>query len=246
VFAAILIEHAAHGPMTSSMRDGVRAPLATAGYCLGCSHPLKGVSEPVCPECGSRFDPSDSRTVGESPFPLRRSIARLAKAIGFVCGLVLVLEILLSAWGGSDLLVWLIALSIAPVMLVGLVLSLIPALFLTWRWRIVGVATPLVLASVLFTDWPFRTLFEAHRARFDAAVAAIEASGALPNGGLQIGPYPILSVQRTPDGNLGFQVSGGSGGGVFLVHPSPSGTFLWWNTNWYEDLGGGWWRVYQD
>jgi len=229
------------------MRDGDRSLSAAAGYCLGCSHPLRGVTEAVCPECGRGFDPSDPRTTGESPFPLRRAVARLAKAIVVFSVLMLGVEILLSAWGGSDAFVWMIAFAIAPVLLAGFVLALVPALFLSWPWRTASIATPLVLVSVLFTDWPFRVVFEAHRGAFDAAVAQIESSGgALPNGGLQIGLYPIRSVQRTPDGNLGFQVSGGSGGGVFLVHPSLDSTLLWWNTNWTQELGGGWWRVYQD
>lgn len=230
------------------MRNGDRTFPAASGYCLGCSHPLKGVTEPVCPECGRGFDPSDPRTFGESPFPLRRAVARLAKAIIVLSMAMLGVEILLSAWGGSDLLlVFLVAIAMAPVMLAGFVLSLIPALPLSRRWRAAGIAAPLVLASVPLTSWPFRLVFNTYRGAFDAAVAQIESSGgALPNGGLQIGPYPILSVKRTPDGNLGFQVSGGRGGGVFFVYPSPNSRFLWWNTNWEQDLGGGWWRVYQD
>ena len=230
------------------MRDGDRTFLETSGYCLGCGHPLKSVTEPVCPECGRGFDPSEPRTFGKSPFPLRRAVARLAKAIVVVSVVMLGVEILLSALTGSDLLFdFLVAIAIAPVMLVGFVLALVPALPLSWRWRAAGIAAPFVLASVPLTSWPFRVVFETYRGAFDAAVAQIESSGgALPNGGLQIGPYPILSVQRTSDGNLGFQVSGDRGGGVFFVHPSPKSAFLWWNTNWEQDLGGGWWRVYQD
>lgn len=229
------------------MRDGDPTFPAASGYCLGCSYPLKSVTEPVCPECGRCFDPSDPRTFGESPFPLRRAVTRLAKAVTVVGVLMLGVEVLLSARGGSELLVlWLLALSITPVMLAGIVLALVPALFLSWRWRMAGLAAPLVLASVLITEWPFRLLFEVHRTSFDAAVSQIEASGALPNVGLQVGIYTVLSVQRTSDGNLGLQLSGGSGGGVFLVHPAPNSRFLWDNINWTRDLGGGWWRVEAD
>lgn len=229
------------------MRDGDATIPAASGYCLGCSHPLKFVTEPACPECGRGFDPSDPRTFGESPFPMRRAVARLAKALIVVGVLMLGVEVLLSAWGVSELLVlWLLALSITPVMLAGFVLALVPALFLSRRWRTAGLAAPLVLASVLITDWPFRLLFEVHRASFDAAVSQIEASGALPNGGLQVGVYSVLSVKRTSAGNLGLQLSGGSGGGVFLVHPAPNSRFLWDNIHVPRDLGGGWWRVEQD
>lgn len=230
------------------MRNGDRTFPAASGYCLGCSHPLKGVTEPVCPECGRGFDPSDPRTFGESPFPLRRAVARLAKAIIVLSMAMLGVEILLSAWGGSDLLlVFLVAIAMAPVMLAGFVLSLIPALPLSRRWRAAGIAAPLVLASVPLTSWPFRLVFEAHRPALDALVAEVEASGgALPNGGLQVGLYPILAMKRSPDGNLGLQLSGGPGGGVFLVRRAPNSTLRWWNTNWEHDLGGGWWRLYQD
>lgn len=232
--------------MMTRMPEVGRSAPATPRYCLGCSHSLEGLTEPVCPECGRRFDPCDARTTGECPFPRRRSATQLARALVLLGGLALAVEILLSAWGGSHILPWLIGLSIAPVMIAGFVLALVPALLWSWRWRLVGIATPLLLAGVLFTDWPFRMLFEAHRTRFDAAVAEIETGGAPPDGSVQVGLYPILAVKRTPGGNLGFQLSGHAGGGVFLVHRSPNGRDLWVNTDLAKDLGGGWWWVHAD
>lgn len=233
--------------MTASMSDRAAASSGSTRYCLGCNHPLRGVTEPVCPECGRGFDPHDPRTTGETPFPMRRVLGRLAKGLAMFGIAATAIVVLLAAWGGSDLFVWLIAFALAPLLLGGMILALIPPVMLSRRWRMACIAVPLIVASVAFTDWPFRLVFELHRAQFDAAVAAIEANGGtLPTGPMQIGLYPILAVKETPGGNLGFQISGGAGGGVFLVHPSPTGTFLWWNTNWEWDLGGGWWRVEQD
>jgi len=67
--------------MNSTTADVDRSIPERRGYCLGCNHPLKGVTEAVCHEFGRRFDPADLRSVGEMPFPMRRVLARLARAL---------------------------------------------------------------------------------------------------------------------------------------------------------------------
>lgn len=229
------------------MLDVSRPLLADTRYCLDCSQSLRGVTEAVCPECGRRFDPLDPTTTGDVPFPMRRVLGRLAKGLAMFGIAATAIVVLLAAWGGSVLLVWLIAFALAPLLLGGLILALIPAILLSRRWRLACIVVPLIVASVVFTDWPFRLVFELHRARFDAAVAAIEAGGGTPpTGPMQIGLYRILAVQKAQSGDLGFKINGRRGGGVFLVHPAFTGTAPWFNTNWERDLGGGWWRVEQD
>lgn len=41
-------------------------------YCLTCGYRLRGLPEPVCPECGQPFDPADSATFDIEPRSRRR------------------------------------------------------------------------------------------------------------------------------------------------------------------------------
>jgi hypothetical protein len=58
--------------------------------------------------------------------------------------------------------------------------------------------------------------------------------------------FSISNVRVAPNGNVGFQLTGGAGGGEFLVYRSRSGSWVWYNTNWEQNLLGGWFRVYED
>ena len=58
--------------------------------------------------------------------------------------------------------------------------------------------------------------------------------------------FSIQNIRVTPDGNVGLQLTGDSGGGIYLVQVIPRGTLNWYNTNWEQDLGGGWIRLYED
>jgi hypothetical protein len=243
---AFLIELEPLGPMTASMSDRAAASSGNTRYCLGCSHSLRGVTEPVCPECGRDFDPHDPRTTGESPFPVRRALGRLTRGLALFGIAVLLVAILCSAAGWREWM-WLFAFAMSPILLLGAVMAMIPPIMLSRRWRMACIAVPLIVASVVLTDWPFRLVFELHRARFDAAVAEIRAAeGRLPAGRMQIGGYQILAVKSKSEGSLGFQLTGGRGGGVFLVHLAPTGSLRGWNTNWELDLGGEWWMIYED
>lgn len=217
-------------------------------FCLGCSHPLAGVTEARCPECGRTFDPLDERSTASSPYPVRRVLARIGKAAIGCMAVAAVGLALVNAWGGAWFLMeFMLAFMCAPVATVSVGFALIPRIPLSARWRMAAFAAPLLIASVLLTGWPFRLVFELHRGRLDAAVREIEAGNIdVPAGRMRIGMLTIVAIEQTPGGNLGFQLSGNRGGGVFLVHPSPHGTFLWFNPNWTESLGDGWWRVEQD
>lgn len=41
-------------------------------YCITCGYSLRGLPEPVCPECGRRFDPNDSATFDTDAHRRRR------------------------------------------------------------------------------------------------------------------------------------------------------------------------------
>ena len=48
------------------------ATISPEARCLGCGYLLRGLPEPVCPECGRRFDPLDASTFDAKPRARRR------------------------------------------------------------------------------------------------------------------------------------------------------------------------------
>jgi len=62
-------------------------------FCRGCAHPLRGLTVPMCPECGRAFDSEDARTTRAAPPKLRSVMlvwmSRLAAAgMAFVAAFV--------------------------------------------------------------------------------------------------------------------------------------------------------------
>ena len=45
-------------------------------FCRTCQHELRGLSEPVCPECGREFDPADPKATLAAPHGRASSVAR--------------------------------------------------------------------------------------------------------------------------------------------------------------------------
>lgn len=39
----------------------------TSACCLGCGYLLRGLEQPVCPECGRKFDPADPKSFAATP-----------------------------------------------------------------------------------------------------------------------------------------------------------------------------------
>ena len=72
-------------------------------------------------------------------------------------------------------------------------------------------------------------------------------SGAVtvPSGPITIGMMTFKGVS-VRNGNVGFQLTGGGGGGVHVVHLAPNPTATWTNTNWEMSLDDRWLWVYQD
>jgi hypothetical protein len=103
------------------------------------------------------------------------------------------------------------------------------------------------LVSIVVTDWPFRLVFELHRPALNRAAARIRSGQASPGAGpMRVGLSSFRIVRMAPNGNLGFQLTGGPWGGELLVQRAPGGGWIWYNTNWEQDLLGGWFRVYED
>ena len=225
-------------------------------FCRGCGHPLAGLRSPICPECGRGFDPDDPRTTVDSPKPWRRTIAALVRPLIVFNVLVAISVVVANGRGFDPLLGYLIAIGLSPVLLLPLAAVPFPSLPLKRRWRVLAVLAPLAILTTLLTDWPVRAAFEFHRSSFVAEADRIRANptpaatgagvGDLRSGPTRVGAFSVLQIRETPDGNLGFQLTGNAGGGVYLVEAKPGSRFIWWNTNWETDLGGGWWLVYQD
>ena len=62
----------------------------------------------------------------------------------------------------------------------------------------------------------------------------------------KIGMFRFHTVRQIENGNVGFQLTGGLGGGIFLVRVAPGSQRVWYNTNWETNLGSGWYHVYED
>ena len=66
------------------------------------------------------------------------------------------------------------------------------------------------------------------------------------SGPVNVGLFRFQNFRMATNGNFGFQLTGGAGGGIFLVYSPQRTTWIWYNTNWEQNLLGGWYRVYED
>lgn len=227
-------------------------------YCRRCGYALAAGADSRCPECGRAFDPMDPRTTSASPRGhrltrgLRRTTLLLAWGLGGV-------GVLATAWGftgGDPLVAVVFGLPLLPAAIVLVALVAVRSNPIGWRTRLAGVAAAALLISVALPVpsghlWPLRTSIRLHHAGL-ARIASEAASlddDALEGRTARTGLLRIRRIARWK-GNVGLQLSGDAGGGVFLVRPSaewtPSACALWMNTNWEVDLGDGWWLVEQD
>ncbi|RNC82111.1 MAG: hypothetical protein ED559_10115 [Phycisphaera sp.] len=114
-------------------------------------------------------------------------------------------------------------------------------------FRVISIVSLVVFVSVPFTNWPYMVAFSSQKAMLTSYAERVRSGEiAAGNGTRRVGTYVVLAVRTTPEGNVGLQLSGGAGGGVYLVQTVPGCEMVWYNTNWEQYLGGGWYRVYED
>jgi hypothetical protein len=231
------------------------APPDSPRFCLSCRYNLAGLVTRECPECARPFDPADPTTTAEHPTLDERLLyARAAKVLTVAMAIIAAAAAIICALGTDSLLRWIVGVLLSPLVLLLLFMACQPSAPLTPRWRLSGVLAAVVFISIIVIDWPFRITFELHRPAMNRAAAQIRA-GQLATGGpttapttapTTIGLFSFINVRTTPEGNIGFQLTGGPGGGEFLVHRARGSTWVWYNTNWEQNLLGGWYRVYED
>lgn len=234
-------------------------------YCRSCGHSLYGLASRACPECGRAFDPDDPVTTAATPSrweeipermtPPVRTLIRLSAALA---GLSFVLCVL-----GFDRprLLGLFSCSCLALPLAAFVFAFAaqPRARLSWRLRLLGLTCPLLFISIEWTHWPLLAACVVCRPWLN--LLADDAQGHAPqptpwgyeNGA---GGPKWLRFRRgrvLPEGNVGFQLTGGDGGGIYLVRGSTNWSIgplsprrVWYNTNWELSLGGEWHLVDED
>ena len=233
-----------------------------ARHCLGCGYQLNRNPTSSCPECGRTFDRTHRGTFGDSPRSgLRRYVVRLLFLI-----LLWLLSLLLCAvittlfLGWDPLNAFLLSLAAAPLMGGLMLLALVPSIEVRPAIRVLAILVPVLIVltswpvfpslALPFANWPFRFSFVLHRPALERLATRIRDTGQT-RASSRVGVLWFIDTQFTDPGkpqtsNLGLQLTGGDHGGVHLVQTGSDGGFVWFNTNWEIDLGGGWHLVYQD
>ncbi|MDG2030835.1 MAG: hypothetical protein P8J45_07525 [Phycisphaerales bacterium] len=216
-------------------------------YCKRCFYPLLNLDTNVCPECGRPFDPGKASTT--SPYPvgsIRRKVGKFACFLSLCLAFVAALFFFHSALGFDPMIIFLVAFAMIPVALIMLLLLALPPLPIDWRFRILGVMSLACIVSIVFTSWPLRLNFLLHRSALERQVAKIRSEG-LPTGNTarRVGLLNFVAVKER-QGNIGFQLTGGGGGGTFLVLDRKKTRWVWDNTNWEKRFDDNWVYVEQD
>lgn len=215
-------------------------------FCITCRYSLKGIRSNKCPECGRDFDPSDLGTTAPSATSVtRESVASFARITIIITGVLAGLSFFFAAVGFDPFLLILCALPTAPILLIALVFAAIPYIPLSRRYRLMGLLFPILFVSILWTRWPLRITFALHRPALERLADQV-AAGQTVTTPRQVGMFHVIDVDVAMDGAIGFQLTGGDGGGIFLVRRIPNSRIIWNNTNWETSLGDGWYHVYED
>jgi hypothetical protein len=221
-------------------------------YCRSCLHSLRGLTSNRCPECGRHFDPDDPRTTLPRPYhEVWEWIARLGRALIRATVVLAMIALAVSVMGvdrprapalaSCGLGIILLAVTFA--------ISACPKVPLTRRLRIYGLVFPALFVSIQCTNWPIAaTVFVC------PPWADIIADGVQSTGPAARSPRTTaIAIRRgrvLHNGNVGFQLSGGDGGGIYLVRragPLSLGPQrVWYNTNWEKHLHGEWYLVFED
>ena len=217
-------------------------------YCKNCGYSLRDLECEECPECGRSFDRSDARTTlrypNWNPWKTLASLFRAGAVFAILCGIGM---IVLSFLGFDPLITKLSAFALTSLMLPLVLMTVIPMRGeLATRTRILGLTGVAMIYSVALVDWPLRVNFAFHRSAMEAHASRVLASEkTIISTPTSVGLFTFKKI-RIHRGNIGFKLSGGAGGGTFLVLKDPSHEFVWINTNWEWPIGGDWYHVYQD
>lgn len=202
--------------------------------CLGCGYLLRGLPEPVCPECGRAFDIEDPSTyrIQQSDLKWRYWAApppnwHLILAIFYM---ILILNHV--SIGGTPVgpfrlfvLFTMLLYVLSPFVIFGLFVDYCLRVIATYGDRCRSqldirpppkdrrfhwFVTPLCIiigASACITPWPLHLRFKYSRAEFES-VASEYIAGRHANTGPQlIGLYYVDSIERTGNDTVGFCVS---------------------------------------
>ncbi len=215
-------------------------------FCLGCTQSLRGVISSRCPECGKPFDHDDARTTSAVPrTEFWLALATSHRVLLVLMGAGSLVIIALCAVGYDPLWLFLPAFVTIHILLVMIVLAVIPKLPINWKERLAAPLIVGVIVSVPFTVWPLRVTFALHRPWLEPIAQQARESGTMAERG-RTGLFEYRQVRRIEEGSVGFQFTGGAGGGVYLVQRGPNNALIWYNTNWIYSLGHDWYLVYED
>lgn len=215
---------------------------------------LRGVVSGRCPECGRAFDADDPRTTSAHPHgDLLEFLAAFVRTIVVIAAILAGMVFVSSAFGKDPFdsfwfVPWMLVLASAPLFLLMLILIMLPMLPVK-RWhRAAGVVLVAVIASAMYTHWPLRINFALHKPALERMAAEVRQSSN-GMGPCWLGIMPINRVkvyESQGERSVGIQLSGGEGGGTFLVQQQPGAQFIWYNSCIQAELGDGWFCVHED
>ena len=220
-----------------------------ARFCLSCHQCLLGVRGSACPECGRRFDSNDLRTTSSSASRFNsKALSSIARPLINLFSVLAIAAVGVSLSGMDPLLPWLLAgllsVVLVPCSLVVYLAALWPKVPLS-RWqRLRGIISPLVIATALWTYWPFALLTLPYRGSLHD-IADQARAGQAPAFPVRVGPFVVHGADEY-QGNIGLRIAPGWWAGTHLVFEYGRTSRVWPNTNWEFCLGGNLHYVYED
>lgn len=223
------------------------APHEYERYCRSCRHSLRGITSRRCPECGRAFDPNDPKTMRIPDHPENwAALAPAFRVCTVIVGIVTSITFLATATFAIDPLLLLLGGCVTlPLLVLQFIVACSPIIPLSRVSRFAGVTLPILLVSIVLTYWPLRLTFIFHKSTLNQLAAQIQ-NGATVQTPNRVGMYRFHVIRTASNGNIGFQMTGDSGGGTYLVRAQPKASVVWYNTNWEIALGDGWFLVYED
>ncbi len=226
-------------------------------YCRSCLHSLRTIVSRKCPECGREFDPGDLRTTLAHPHrEFWDRLAFVARVLIRTSIVVAIVAFVASVLGfDRPRMPW------TPVFLLGaaafvvfvFALAAFPKVPLSRRFRAAGIIFPFLFVSIDWTRWPLYVALWVCPPWLESVADQVQARAitTIPSPRSEL--WCIQRGEALSNGNVGFQLVGGNGGGIYLVRragdagwlPLP-GPRVWYNTNWEKSLGGEWYLVLED